>query len=87
MSHTLDGQGNRVSEVVVQYSLQQPRSDVKEISFVLDWAARQPGHQLQERDADRAQRQAPGQRDAQARQEKALTQGKSKSQGQGQGIE
>lgn len=87
MSHTLDGQGNRVSEVVVQYSLQQPRSDVKEISFVLDWAARQPGHQLQELDADRAQRQAPGQRDAQARQEKALAQGKSKSQGQGQGIE
>ncbi|GAC1383942.1 MAG: hypothetical protein NVSMB30_31300 [Hymenobacter sp.] len=70
-----------MSEVVVQYSEQQPRSEVKEISFVLDWAARQPGHQMQERDADRAQRQAPGQRDAQ--QEKARTQGPRRGQGQG----
>lgn len=56
MQHTTDPQGNRVSEVVVQYSVQQPRSEVKEISFVLDWAAKQPGHAVQEGAADRAQR-------------------------------
>lgn len=83
MHHALDSQGNRVSEVVVQYSVQQPRHEVKEISFVLDWAARQSGHEFQEREADRAQRQAPGPRDAQAQQKKTPTPSKS----QGQGIE
>ena len=83
MSHTVDAQGNRVSEVVVQYSLQQPRSEVKGISFVLDWAAKQHGHELKERDADKAQRQAPGQRDAQAQQ--AQTRTRDRSQGLGLG--
>jgi len=83
MSHTVDAQGNRVSEVVVQYSMQQPRSEVKDISLVLDWAAKQPGHELKERDADRAQRQAPGQRDAQAQQ--AQTRTRDRSQGLGLG--
>jgi len=81
MQHTTDAQGNRVSEVVVQYSLQQPRSEVKELSFVLDWAANQPGHQVQEREADRAQRQALGQQDAQ--QEQTRTPGKSRGMGYG----
>jgi len=81
MSHTVDAQGNRVSEVVVQYSVQQPRHELKDISLVLDWAAKQPGHQVQERDADRVQRQAPSQRDAQ--QEQTRTQGPSRGQGIG----
>jgi hypothetical protein len=81
MSHTVDAQGNRVSEVVVQYSVQQPRHELKDISLVLDWAAKQPGHQVQERDADRAQRQAPSQRDAQ--QEQTRIQGPSRGQGIG----
>ena len=68
VSHTVDAQGNQVSELAVQYSLQQPRSEVKDISFMLDWAAKQPGYQVQEREADRAQRQAPGQQDAQREQ-------------------
>lgn len=79
MQHTTDPQGNRVSEVVVQYSVQQPRSEVKEISFVLDWAAKQPGHAVQEREADRAQRQALGQREVQ--QEQARAPGKSQGLG------
>lgn len=58
MSHTVDAQGNRVSEVVVQYSLQQSCSEVKDISIVLYWAAKQKGHELQESDADRTQRLA-----------------------------
>ena len=82
-SHTVDAQGNRVSEVVVQYSLQQFRSEVKDISFVLDWAAKQPGHELKESDADRALRQAPGQRDAQAQQTQTRT--RDRSQGLGLG--
>jgi len=81
MRHAVDVQGNRVSEVVVQYSMQQPRHELKDISVVLDWAAKQPGHQMQEREADRAQRQAPGQRDAQ--QEQGRTQGPSRGQGIG----
>ena len=81
MSHTVDAQGNRVSEMVVQYSLQQPRSEVKDISLVLDWAAKQPGHELKESNADRAQRQAPGQRDARAQQ----THTRDRSQGLGLG--
>jgi len=83
MNHTLDGQGNRVSEVVVQYSVQQPRHELKDISFVLDSVAKLPGHQVQEREADRAQRQAPVQRDTQPAQ--ARTQGPRR--GQGTGIE
>lgn len=79
MQHTVDPQGNRVSEVVVQYSVQQPRSDVKEISFVLDWATKQPGHAVQEREADRMQRQALGQREVQ--QEQARIPGKSQGLG------
>ena len=81
MRHAFDAQGNRVSEVVVQYSVQQPRHELKDIGLVLDWAAKQPGHQVQEREADRAQRQAAGQRDAQ--QEQTRTQGPSRGQGIG----
>jgi len=80
-SHTVDAQGNRVSEMVVQYSVQQPRHELKDIGLVLDWAAKQPGHQVQEREADRAQRQAPGQRDAPAQQQKPPTPSRSKGQG------
>lgn len=75
MSHTVDGQGNRVSEVVVQYSLQQPRHELKDISLTLDWAAERKGYELKENDADRAQRQASSQRGAQQKQ--ARTPGKS----------
>ncbi|MFC6226130.1 hypothetical protein ACFP2F_23000 [Hymenobacter artigasi] len=81
MRHAVDAQGNRVSEVVVQYSMQQPRHELKDISLVLDWAAKQPGHQVQERAADRAQRQAPGQREAQ--QGQARTQEPRRGQGIG----
>jgi len=81
MRHAVDAQGNRVSEVVVQYSMQQPRHELKDISVVLDWAAKQPGHQVQEREADRAQRRAPGQREAQ--QEPGRTQGPNRGQGIG----
>ncbi|WP_035564707.1 relaxase/mobilization nuclease domain-containing protein [Hymenobacter sp. IS2118] len=81
VSHTVDAQGNRVSEVVVQYSVQQPRHELKDISLVLDWAAKQPGHQVQEREADRAQRQASGQREVQ--QAQARTQGPRRGQGTG----
>lgn len=79
VSHTLDAQGNRVSELAVQYSVQQPRSELKDISLMLDWAAKQPGYQVQEREADRVQRQAPGQQDAQR--EQARTPGKSQGLG------
>ncbi len=81
MQHTTDAQGNRVSEVVAQYTVQQPRSEVKEISFVLDWAVKQPGHAVQEKEADRAQRQALGQREVQ--QAQARTPGKSQGLGYG----
>ena len=80
-STTVDAQGNRVIELAVQYSVEQPRREVKEISFVLDWAAKQSGYQVQEKEADRAQRQAPGQQDAQREQ----TRTPSKSQGIGYG--
>ena len=80
-SSTVDAQGNRVIDLTVQYSVQQPRSEVKEISFMLDWAAERPGYQVQEREADRAQRQAPGQQDAQR--EQARTPGKSQGLGHG----
>jgi len=78
-SNTTDKQGNKVIELAVQYSMEQPRREVKEISLVLDWAAKQPGYQVQEPEADRAQRQAPGQQDAQ--QEQARTPGKSQGLG------
>jgi len=81
VSHTVDAQGNRVSELAVQYSVQQPRSEVKQLSLMLDWAANQPGYQVQEREGDRAQRQAPGQQDAQ--QEQTHTPGKSQGMGYG----
>lgn len=81
LQHTTDGQGKRVSELVVRYSLQQSRREVKELRFVLDWAATQPGHQVRERAADRAPRQAPGQDDAQR--EQTRTPGKSQGMGHG----
>ncbi|GAB3639315.1 hypothetical protein GCM10027422_49060 [Hymenobacter arcticus] len=80
-STTVDAQGNRVIDLTVQYSVEQPRREVKEISFALDWAAKQPGYQVQEKEADRAQRQAPGQQDAQR--EQARTPGKSQGLGYG----
>ena len=57
-----------MSEVVIQYSLQQPRHELKDISLTLDWAAERKGYELKESDTDRAQRQASGQRDAQQKQ-------------------
>jgi hypothetical protein len=45
--------------------MQQPRHELKDISVTLDWAAERKGYEVQEREADRAQRQAPGQREAQ----------------------
>ncbi|MDJ0367986.1 relaxase/mobilization nuclease domain-containing protein [Hymenobacter sp. H14-R3] len=78
-STTADAQGNRVIDLTVQYSVQQPRSEVKEISLMLDWAAERPGYQVQEQKADRAQRQAPGQQDAQR--EQARTPDKSQGMG------
>ena len=77
MSHTVDAQGNRVSEVAVQYSLQQPRSELQDISLTLDWAAEQKGYELKESDTDRAQRQASGQRDAQQKQTRTQSKGQS----------
>jgi hypothetical protein len=68
MLHSNDTQGNRVSVVMVEYSVQQPPSQVKEISSVLDEAAKQPGHLVQEPEADRVQRQAFDQREAQQEQ-------------------
>lgn len=78
---TVDAQGNRVIELAVQYSTQQPRHELKDISVTLDWAAERKGYEVQEREADRAQRQAPGQRDAQAQQQKTATPSRSKGQG------
>ncbi len=43
VSYIVDAQGNRVSELTVQYSLQQRRSEVKDIGLILDWAAKQLG--------------------------------------------
>ena len=64
-SDTVDAQGHRVIELAVQYSMQQPRHELKDIRVTLDWAAERKGYEVQEREADRAQRQAPGQREAQ----------------------
>jgi len=79
MSHTVDAQGNRVSEVVIQYSLQQPRHELKDISLTLDWAAERKGYELKETDTDRAQRQASAQPDAQQKQ--------SRTPGKSQGLD
>ena len=78
---TVDAQGNRVIELAVQYSMQQPRHELKDISVTLDWAAERKGYEVQEREADRAQRQAPGQREAQ--QAKSRTQGPRRDQSTG----
>ena len=78
---TVDAQGNRVIELAVQYSMQQPRHELKDISVTLDWAAERNGYEVQEREADRAQRQAPGQREAQ--QAKSRTQGPRRDQSTG----
>ncbi len=81
VSDTVDAQGNRVIELAVQYSMQQPRHELKDISVTLDWAAERKGYEVQEREADRAQRQAPGQREAQ--QAKSRTQGPRRDQSTG----
>ncbi|MDQ2770408.1 MAG: relaxase/mobilization nuclease domain-containing protein [Bacteroidota bacterium] len=75
VSDTVDAQGNRVIELAVQYSVQQPRHELKDISLTLDWAAERKGYELKESDTDRAQRRASGQRDAQ--QQQSQTPGKS----------
>jgi hypothetical protein len=77
LTHRLDAQGNRVSELVVQYNLQS--SQLAKVSSTLDWARSREGYEVQEREGDRAQRQAPGQRDAQR--EQARTPGKSQGSG------
>lgn len=78
---TVDAQGNRVIELAVRYSMQQPRHELKDISVTLDWAAERKGYEVQEREADRAQRQAPGQREAQ--QAKSRTPGPRRDQSTG----
>ena len=78
---TVNAQGNRVIELAVQYSMQQPRHELKDISVTLDWAAERKGYEVQEREADRAQHQAPGQREAQ--QAKSRTQGPRRDQSTG----
>lgn len=78
---TVDAQVNRVIELGVQYSMQQPRHELKDISVTLDWAAARKGYEVQEREADRAQRQSPGQREAQ--QAKSRTQGPHRDQSTG----
>lgn len=78
LTHRLDAQGNRVSELVVQYSLQS--RELQEISNTLEWARGREGYEVQEREGDRAQRQAPGLR--QAQREQTLTPGRSQGLGQ-----
>jgi len=73
LTHRLDAQGNRVSELVVQYSLQS--SELQKVSNTLEWARGREGYEVQEREGDRAQRQAPGQREAQQRLERGERQG------------
>ena len=63
LTHRLDEQGNRLSELVVQYSLQS--HNLQKVSSTLDWAQGREGYEVREREGDRAQRQAPGQRAAQ----------------------
>ena len=73
LTHRLDAQGNRVSELVVQYSLQSHQ--LQKVSNTLDWAQGREGYEVQERVGDQAQRQAPGQRKAQQRPEQGKSQG------------
>lgn len=73
LTHRLDAQGNRLSELVVQYSVQS--ADLQKLSHTLDWAQGREGYQVQEREGDRAQRQAPGQRAAQQRLDRGESQG------------
>jgi hypothetical protein len=72
LTHRLDAQGNRLSELVVQYSLQS--AELQKVSHTLDWAQGREGYQVQEREGDQAQRQAPGQRAAQQRPERGESQ-------------
>lgn len=65
LTHRFDAQGNRVSDLVVHYSLQSHQ--LAKVSSTLDWARDREGYQVQEREGDRAQRQAPGQRETQQR--------------------
>lgn len=62
LTHHLDAQGNRVSELVVQYSLQSDQ--LAKVSSTLDWARSREGYEVQEREGDRAQRQAASQRES-----------------------
>jgi hypothetical protein len=73
LTHRLDAQGNRLSELVVQYSLQS--HELQKVSRTLDWAQGREGYHVQEREGDRAQRQAPGQQAAQQRREQGESQG------------
>ncbi|WP_133657801.1 relaxase/mobilization nuclease domain-containing protein, partial [Hymenobacter sp. UV11] len=73
LTHRLDAHGNRLSELVVQYSLQS--TELQKVSRTLDWAQGREGYQVQERAGDQAQRQAPGQRAAQQRREQGESQG------------
>ncbi len=62
-----------MSELVVQYSLQS--QELKKLSLTLDWAQGRAGYEVQEDESDRAQRQAPGLREAQQRPERGKSQG------------
>jgi hypothetical protein len=73
LTHRLDAQGNRVSELVVQYSLQS--RELQKVSRTLDWAQGREGYEVQEQAADRAQRRAPGQQDAQREQARTPSKG------------
>jgi hypothetical protein len=77
LTHRLDAQGNRVSELVVQYSLQS--RELQKVSRTLDWAQGREGYEVQEQAADRAQRKAPGQQEA--HREQARTPDKSQGLG------
>lgn len=86
IQHTTDTQGNRLSEVVVQYSVQRSRNEMEALNSVLDWAAKQPGHVVQEREADRMQRQTLGQQDAQQVQEQVRSSDKSQGLSHGKRL-
>jgi len=73
LSHRLDAQGNRVSELVVQYSLQSHQ--LAKVSSTLDWAQGREGYEVREREGDRAQRQASSQRETQQRPKQERSQG------------
>lgn len=79
LAHRLNTQGDRVSELVVRYSVHSPQ--LVAISKLLDWTVTAPGYRLQERPEDRVQRQAPGQRLAQEKQARTQQEGKSKPLG------